>query len=235
MSREQFWLFTLRKRPKRLDGGGVVICAFRPFLGLWLLALGAGAATAHPHVRVSSVSELIYAADGTLTGIRHAWTFDDTFSASALQDVDTKRKADYSREELAPLAQTNVDGLREYGYFTTAKADGKKQRFLEPVDYFLDYHDGRLTLHFLLPVKTPFKARQLSLEIFDPSFFVDFQLAENDPVKLAGAPATCQMNFERPKDGAANAKELDEESFASGGANANYGAKYANRITVDCP
>jgi len=30
-------------------------------------------------------------------------------------------------------------------------------------------------LHFTLPFKTPFKTRQLALEVFDPSFFVDFR------------------------------------------------------------
>jgi hypothetical protein len=62
-----------------------------------------------------------------------------------------------------------------------------------------------------------------------------FAFGSNPPCGLVGAPATCQMNFERPKDGAASAKELDEESFVNGGDNANYGAKFANGITVDCP
>ena len=37
-----------------------------------------------------------------------------------------------------------------------------------------------LTLHFVLPLKTPVKAKTLSLEVFDPSYFVDFALAEKD-------------------------------------------------------
>ncbi|WP_420839476.1 DUF1007 family protein [Bradyrhizobium oropedii] len=197
--------------------------------------LGTAAAEAHPHVWIVAKSELIYAPDGTITGVRHAWTFDDMFSTYALQGIETKVKGAYSREELAPLAQTNVESLKEYAYFTFAKGDGKKQKFTEPVDYFLEYKDSALTLHFTLPVKTPFKARQLSLEVFDPTYFIDFQFAQKEPIKLVGAAADCKMQFERPNsDGTAAAQKLGEQNFLDGG-NGNFGMMFANKITVDCP
>ncbi|WGS24084.1 MULTISPECIES: DUF1007 family protein [unclassified Bradyrhizobium] len=196
--------------------------------------LGTAAASAHPHVWITARSELIYAPDGTITGVRHAWTFDDMFSTYALQGIEAKTKGTYSREELAPLAQTNVESLKEYAYFTFAKADGKKQKFTEPVDYFLEYKDTALTLHFTLPVKTPFKARQLALEVFDPTYFIDFQYADKDPVKLVGASADCKMQFERPNDGTAAAQKLGEQNFLDGG-NGNFGMMFANKITVECP
>ena len=205
-------------------------------LVLLLLALcGATAAQAHPHVWITSASELLYAPDGTLTGVRHAWTFDDMFSTYAVQGIETKQKGVYTREELAGLAQTNAESLKEFAYFTFAKADGKREKFDDPVDYFLDYSNGQLTLHFTLPVKTPFKARQLVLDVFDRSFFIDFRMADKDPVKLSGAPEGCRMQLQRPNDGAAGAQALNEQTFADGGANANFGMMFANKITVDCP
>jgi len=210
----------------------------RRLLGVLLLAggmaLGAGTAQAHPHVWITASSELIYGPDGAITGVRHAWTFDDMFSTYALQGIETKTKGVYSREELAPLAQTNVESLKEYGFFTYAKADGKKEKFQEPVDYFLEYRDATLTLHFTLPLKTPVKPRELSVEVFDPSFFIDFGFAKKDPVTLVGAPAGCQMKFERPTDGAAGAQKIGEQNFLSGN-NSNYGAMFANKVTVECP
>jgi ABC-type uncharacterized transport system substrate-binding protein len=199
-----------------------------------MLAAGAGAAQAHPHVWITSMSELIYAADGSITGVRHAWTFDDMFSTYALQGIESKKKGVYTPEELAPLAQTNVESLKEFGFFTFAKADGKKQKFQEPVDYFLEYKGGFLVLHFTLPLKTPIKTNELSLEIFDPTFFVDFKLADKDPIRLVGAPAACQISFQRPNDGAASAQAMGEDNFLSGG-NSNFGAMFANKITVACP
>ena len=131
----------------------------RVLLGLlaFILASSAGvlSAQAHPHVWIVAKSEVMYAPDGSITGVRHAWTFDDMFSTYALQGIETKTKGVYTREELAPLAQTNVESLKEFNFFTFAKADGKKTKFVEPVDYFLEHKDGALTLHFVLPLKAP--------------------------------------------------------------------------------
>jgi ABC-type uncharacterized transport system substrate-binding protein len=207
---------------------------------LGLLALTAvllgdiGAALAHPHVWVTASSELIYAPDGSITGVRHAWTFDDMFSTYALQGMETKQKGVYTREELAPLAQTNVESLKEFGFFTFAKADGKKEKFLEPVDYYLEYKDAALVLHFTLPFKEPFKTRQLAVEVYDPTFFVDFSLQKGDPVHLVGAPTGCTLAVQHPSDGAASAQKLNEQTFMNG-PNSNFGAMFANKISVDCP
>ena len=195
---------------------------------------GFGTAEAHPHVWVTSTSELVYAPDGSFTGVRHAWAFDDMFSTYALQGIETKEKGVYSREELAPLAQTNVESLKEFAYFTFAKVGGKKQKFSEPVDYYLSYKDNVLTLHFFLPLKTPVKSNELSVEVFDPSYFIDFSFAEKNPVSLVGAPSGCALNFQRPTDGTATAQRMSEDNFLSGD-NSNYGAMFANKIAVTCP
>jgi ABC-type uncharacterized transport system substrate-binding protein len=50
-------------------------------LRIFLVALAAlstvAPALAHPHVWVTMRTELVYAPDGRITGIRHAWSFDD--------------------------------------------------------------------------------------------------------------------------------------------------------------
>ena len=198
------------------------------------LALGTVAAEAHPHVWITAKSEVVYAPDGSMTGVRHAWTFDDMFSTYALQGIETKTKGVYTREELAPLAQTNVESLKDFAYFTFAKADGKKEKFNEPIDYYLEYKDSALTLHFVLPLKAPVTSKQLALEVFDPSYFIDFKFDDKDPIKLVGAPAACQMKFQRPNDETANTQRLNEQNFMNGD-NSNYGAMFANKITVNCP
>lgn len=207
----------------------------RAFFAVLALVLGASAASAHPHVWVTATSELIYAADGSVTGVRHAWTFDDMFATYALQGLETKQKGVYTREELAPLAQTNAESLKEYAYFTFLKADGKKQKLEDPVDYYLEYKDTKLTLHFTLPLKTPVKTSKLSVDVYDPSYFIDFQMAEKDPVKLVSAPSGCKLGLVRPNDGGSVAQTMNEQTFLSGGANANFGMNFANKISVDCP
>src|SRR5256886_6453555 len=145
------------------------------------LVIASAAAHAHPHVWVTVKSELVYAPDGTVTGVRHAWTFDDMFSTFATQGIESKKKGEFTREELAPLAEVNVSSLKEYDFFTYAKANGKKVEFEEPpAGYYLDFDpkDTVLTLHFTLPLKAPVKAKDLTLEVYDREFFVDFSFAE---------------------------------------------------------
>src|ERR1044072_2767753 len=81
----------------------------------------ATAARAHPHVWVTMKSEVVYAPDGSATGVRHAWTFDDMFSTFATQGLASKEKGKFPREELAPLAEVNVTALKEFDYFTRAR------------------------------------------------------------------------------------------------------------------
>ena len=197
------------------------------------LLLSAGAAQAHPHVFVTAKSEIVYAADGTITGVRHAWAFDDSFSAYATQGLDQKTKGVFTREELADLAKTNVESLKEYDFFTNAQSAGGKERFVDPVDYWLEYKDSVLTLHFMLPFKKPVNSKTLTLEIFDPTYFVDFSFAQKDPVSLAGAPASCKLDLARPAQNNAATQKLSEQSFLSG-ANPNVGANFATKVAVSC-
>jgi ABC-type uncharacterized transport system substrate-binding protein len=156
------------------------------------------------------------------------------YSTYVLQGIETRTKGVYSREELEPLAQTNVESLHEFGFFTFAKADGKKQKFQEPVDYFFEYKDSLLTLHFTLPLATPVKSKELVVEVYDPEFFIDFKFTDQNPVTLTGAPTGCAMKFQRPNDGTADAQKIGEQNFMNGD-NSNYGAMFTNKIMVECP
>ena len=89
--------------------------------GLACLLAASGRADAHPHVGVTMTEELLYAPDGSVTGVRHAWTFDDMFSTFATQGIAQKTKGEFTREELGPLAKVNVESLKDYAYFTYAR------------------------------------------------------------------------------------------------------------------
>ena len=203
---------------------------------LFLLAavMTAGPALAHPHVWVTMKSEMVYAPDGTLTGVRHAWTFDDMFSAFATQGIESKKKGEFTREELAPLAEVNVTSLKEFDFFTSAKADGKKAAFQQPIDYYLEYKDNVLTLTFTLPLEKPVKSKKLQVEIYDPTYFIDLSFADKDPVALKSAPAACKLAVARAGETTAG-RQVGEAFFNSLGSSSNYGAQFANKIAVTCP
>jgi len=201
-----------------------------------VLATAAEDARAHPHVWVRMKSELVFAADGAVTGIRHAWTFDDMYSAFAVQGLSHKKEGEFSRAELASLAEVNVTSLKEYGYFTRARLNGKNLPISDPVDYWLGYGDSVLTLHFTLPFKASAAVKHLSFEIYDPTWFVDFSFPDTEPVALPGAPQGCRLDVQRPTGlTAAQGQQLSEAFFNSLAATSNFGAQFANKVLVQCP
>ena len=128
------------------------------------LADDRGAASAHPHVWVTMKSAVVYAPDGSITGVRHAWTFDDMYSAFATQGLESKKKGEFTPRgvEAAGAGQRRVaQGIRLLHLRQGRRQEG---RFVEPVDYHLDFDTKEtvLTLHFLLPLKTPVKAKALT-------------------------------------------------------------------------
>lgn len=191
-------------------------------------------AQAHPHVWVTVKSELVYAPDGTASAVRHHWTFDEMFSTFATQGMDANKPGGLTREELAPLAEVNVTSLKDFDFFTFAKIDGKKSTFKEPADYWLEHKEGALTLHFTLPFEAPAKAKQLDLEIYDSSYFVDFTLGK-DPVSLVDAPSQCKLQARGTRDHSTAAAAPSESFFQGLGASSNYGSQFANKISVSCP
>jgi ABC-type uncharacterized transport system substrate-binding protein len=199
--------------------------------------LVAGAARAHPHVWVTMTTEVLYAPDGTATGLRQAWTFDDMYSAFAVTGIVGKIKGQFTREELQPLAKLNADSLKDFDYFTYARIDGKrwKDAFVDPVDYWLTYDPKAttLTLHFTLPFKQPVKAKVLRIDIYDPEFFIDFGFATNQSAKLIGAPPKCALWTEKPPDPNFQSSNLDK-SFVPSEAFIGMGMDFANKIMVEC-
>jgi ABC-type uncharacterized transport system substrate-binding protein len=108
--------------------------------------------------------------------------------------------------------------------------------FAAPKDYWLDFKNNELTLHFTLPLAAPLKAKSLSLEVYDPSYYVDFAFAEKDAVSLAGAPTGCQATVGKPQDMTKEMAQFLAQIPASGQIPENsYGAQYANKVAIKCP
>ena len=202
-----------------------------------VVLVGGGAAEAHPHVFVTAKEQVLFDPGGEVTGVRADWTFDDMYSSFVTQGLGTPG-ALLTRDELAPLAKTNVESLAEFGYFTVAKKAGHALAFDAPTDYWLDESPDKLvTLHFTLALKTPVKpVPALNVSVYDPTYFVDFQMAEHDPVALVSAPAGCSTSVikPRPLDVSDNQK-LSEAFFANMSPGQDFGIKLASKVMVACP
>lgn len=206
---------------------------------LWLVVCAAlmlmpSAAGAHPHVWVTVKASLVYDGEGRVNAVRHAWDFDEAYSAFTVQGLDKNNDGKFTPEELGELAKVNVESLVDFDYFTVVRANGAKQGFAAPTEYGLS-HDGKtLRLTFVLPLQRPAASRTIGFEVYDPTFFVAFDLAkEDDAVTLSGAPQGCALNVSRPKN--LPMQTLAESVFDALAPGANFGIQFANKAIVACP
>jgi len=187
-------------------------------------------ATAHPHVWITVETTLLYEG-GAFSGLRHKWSFDQYYTAMAIEGLDKNKDGKYDRDELAELAKVNIDGLKEFGYFTTVSVAGREIKLEAANDYWLEYEKGVLSLIFTLPFPEPVPpdTKGLTFAVQDPTFFIAFDLAKSDAAKLGpGAPAVCKLKVGGAREqggtlGDAFAKQFG--AMAVGGAQA---------IVLDC-
>lgn len=193
-------------------------------------------AAAHPHVWVSVETTVVYD-KGAVSGIKHRWTFDELYTAMAIQGLDANNDGQYDRQELAELAKVNIEGLKEFAYFTFAKLGSSEVKLGAPLEPWLEHKDGILSLHFTLPLEQPVlaEAEGFNFAVTDPSYFIAFEMAKEKPVQLAGAPAGCEAKLAAPAKDDAEAKRLGEAFFQQLGGDSNFGAGLAKTVSVTCP
>lgn len=194
-------------------------------------------ACAHPHVWVAAREKVLFSPDGKIIGFRHVWTFDEMYSAFATEGLGKDGKPP-TKEELAPLAQTNVESLAEYKYFTVAKSGPKIFQFGAPTDVELTADAKKIvTLSFTLPLAEPASPKKpLTLMVYDPTYFVDFELEKDNPITLDGAPSGCSVNNLRPDPlNQDDAKKLSESFFTGLPIGTDFGVKMAPRSIIVCP
>ncbi len=231
----------IREGARTLSLRGSVKC--RVVLTAMLAAAACGSSAqfgeAHPHVWATVRSEIILDGKRHLTGIRHAWTFDEFYTAMAVQGLDKDGDGTFSAQELKPLAQVNVESLKDFDYFTfvhVGEADNLPLK--APEDYSLDYDKGLLTLHFTLPLEKPLDlaGQDVQVDVYDPSFFVAFGFAKEAPVKLSGSAVKgCSAEIEKPDpETEEDAKALSEAFFSQLGPNSNFGSQFAQTVMLKC-
>jgi ABC-type uncharacterized transport system substrate-binding protein len=197
-----------------------------------LLAALAGGARGHPHVWITFEATVLYD-KGMFTGLRHKWTFDEFYTAMAIEGLDKNGDGVYDREELAELAKVNIDGLKEFAYFTYPVLRGQEVKLGEVRDYYLEHKDKALSLYLTTPFAEPIPAtaKDFAFVVQDPVFFIAFLPAKTDPVKFSeGAPKSCKVLIGNPKAG-----EEDADRLAKAFAQLSATVSTAKAVSVACP
>lgn len=176
--------------------------ALAAMIGALATALFAAApALAHPHVFITAQAAVRLEHE-SVAAVSHEWTFDEIYSAGAVEGFDANKDGKYDREELAELARDTIVGLKDYGYFTAAKSSAGEVTFGEPKEYWFEQVGGLLKLHFLLPLAQPVAANAAGVSVYvgDPTYYIGFDFAKENPVRFDGAaPTTCSVAMQPPE------------------------------------
>ncbi len=184
-------------------------------------------ALAHPHVWVTVETTLVYE-NGAFVGVAHKWTFDELYTSMAVEGLDKNKDGKVDRTELAELTKVNIEGLKDFGYFTHATLAGEALKLGQARDYWQEHKGGLLSLYFTVPFATPVltEAKGLTYAVYDPSYFIAFDLAKVDGARLGpGAPKDCVL-----KVGASQADDALGQSFGAVGGVVSVG----KAVAVEC-
>jgi ABC-type uncharacterized transport system substrate-binding protein len=133
----------------------------RHFLfGMAILILSISPAAAHPHVWITMRSDVVFNDVREISAIGVEWTFDDGYTEVALDGLDTNGDGVYSQTELVPLTEQNMASLKDYNYFVAPRVDGKIVPIKDPVESGQIYSNGKLALHFQVPLAAPVDPRK---------------------------------------------------------------------------
>ncbi|MDB5648863.1 MAG: hypothetical protein JWL62_383 [Hyphomicrobiales bacterium] len=207
-----------------------IASALAAFLGLSAPAL------AHPHVFVVVKSEVLFDGNGLVTGLRHAWTFDEMYSAFATTGINSGGQP-ATAAQLQRMAEQNVDELAAFGYYTVVKSPGQQIELGRAEAISMSEDDRKLvTLRFTVPLKKPASAgKALTLQVYDPTYFVSFDYAW-DGVALVAAADGCTLDVSHPRALDDNeSKKLTEAFFSGISPGVDFGVKLASSALVACP
>jgi ABC-type nickel/cobalt efflux system permease component RcnA/ABC-type uncharacterized transport system substrate-binding protein len=156
---------------------------------------------AHPHIFIDARVTIVFDDNGDVAGLRNEWTFDRAFSAWVVQRLDTDGDRVTSPEEVQPLADDNMSGLEEFGFYTFAGSSDALMEFTPVGDQRMVYDDERTTLSFSLRATEP-RAVDAGFElgIYDPEYYVAISFADVSDVTLENAPAACGVRLDPPKE-----------------------------------
>ncbi len=159
---------------------------------LALIAIGAApSAAAHPHIFIEEHVEVLFD-QNNVTGVRMTWRFDELYSSMLRSDYTDTKTGPITAKDVKNLHEKAFNNLASVHYFTTMSLDGKPVTLGTPTDFTASFNaDDKAIYSFVIPLSLP-KATQKSLleiAVFDPEYYVDFELAEDDPVKSSGGAA----------------------------------------------
>lgn len=208
-------------------------------LGLCLAATGL--AQAHPHVFADSKMEIVGNAEGRLLSVRNIWRFDELFSSSVVVDFDKNGNGKLDPPELEEVGKTVLGSIAEWEFYTFVTIDGKDIKLTPPKQIRGLYDHGQLTLFFEMTPAEPvdLTKKKVTFSVYDESYFVAFDFADENAYQLLDLPKTCHKSFTKPDPDADASEWMNSVSMLKPDQKipddgVNFSQLIATRIDVTC-
>jgi ABC-type uncharacterized transport system substrate-binding protein len=157
-------------------------------LAFLALLISPRAAFAHPHIFIDNRVVFMFAAD-KIIALTESWTFDEIFSDQLLQGFDANGDGTFDKAETKALAKGTLPNLKKFRYFNYIWVDGKDLGAIDPVDFTATAGKNK-KVTFVFSVKLPHpvdpKSQKLKVEINDREYYVEVDLAEQQPILFHG-------------------------------------------------
>ncbi|WP_108397207.1 DUF1007 family protein [Devosia submarina] len=178
------------------------------------LLAAASPALAHPHIFIDAQVTVVFDEAGQVVGLRNSWTFDKAFSVWMIQGLDTNGDRVTSPEELQELADENMLGLADFGFYTFAGSQNDLMDFTPAGDQRMEFAEEQTTLSFALSATEPRSVDGVfELGVYDPEYYVAISIDEPGDVVLENAPAGCSVSLQPPVE---MSEELQSRLYALG-------------------
>lgn len=188
---------------------------------------------AHPHSWVSVLTE-IEGDSQHIKGLKMFWTFDLITTSDALDGEDLSE--DHRQDTLQNLAAEMLKNIKETGYYTRLHHNDRPLAFKDPKQALLTLEDYKLTLQFYLALEKPvaLPATNLSLKVYEETYYVDFLWLQVDDLQLSESfYADCKFKLLEPQtttEQIAYAASLEKDAKGD----SKLGEMFTQTASIDC-
>ncbi len=202
-----------------------------------VLLLCSSAVFAHPHNWIDLHTQIKIDEQGRLTGFSQHWSFDQFFSMINYAELMNE----YNDESigLASTAVKMVANVAPDQYLSVLKVAGESVSLPVPKRYTLEtvLVDGNpiliLKMHFVLHEPLLVKGKNISLQTFEPTYFVAMNYPSREHIRIDSNGHNCKAELVRatPSEELVNyAISLDRNIRDTQGL----GDDFAERVNIQC-
>ena len=131
--------------------------------------------------------QLLFDPSGVM-GVRMEWRFDEMYSSTLRTDYTDTPKGPITAKDVLSLRDTHFAPVASKHFFTVASLNGQPVTLDQFTDFTAKFVDEKAVYSFTILLKglKPAARNTLEVSVFDPEYYIDFELAADQPVKPVG-------------------------------------------------